>query len=260
MIDDSPVSMTPVALVTGAAKRVGKVVAERLSAAGYRVVLHSNHSREEAEAVADRLRASGSEAAVVTADLSDEDQTRQMAADAWQQFGRIDALVNCAAIWKPKPLEEVRAADVLEHFTINTLGTFLCCQEIGLRMVEQESGGAIVTVGDWAIARPYIDYAAYFPSKGAIPTLTRMLAVELARRNSRVRVNCILPGPVLLPPGISAEAKRKVIDLTLVKREGSPEYVAHAVLFLLENDFVTGVTLPVDGGRSIFSGHFEHGS
>jgi len=109
----------------------------------------------------------------------------------------------------------------------------------------------MVTLGDWAVERPYLGYAAYFPSKGAIPAMTRSLAVELARRNPAIRVNCILPGPVMLPPDLSSEERREAIAGTLVRREGRPEHVAHAVLFLVENDFVTGVCLPVDGGRTI---------
>jgi pteridine reductase len=169
------------------------------------------------------------------------------------QFGRIDALVHCAAIWPRKKLEAVTAADVRANFEANTLSTFLCCQQAGLAMVNQPSGGSIVTFGDWATIRPYMDYAAYFVSKGAIPALTRSLAVELATRNPNIRVNCVLPGPVMLPPELSADERARVIDATLVKREGRPENVAQAVLHFLENDFLTGVCLPVDGGRSIYA-------
>jgi pteridine reductase len=118
-------------------------------------------------------------------------------------------------------------------------------------MCRQPEGGAIVTVADWALARPYRNYAAYFASKGAIPTLTRTLAVELAARNPRVRVNCVMPGPVMLPDDLPEAERRAAIAGTLVGREGSPENVAHAVVFLVENDFVTGVCLPVDGGRTL---------
>jgi len=111
-----------------------------------------------------------------------------------------------------------------------------------------------VTIGDWATARPYPNYPAYFVSKGAIPTITRMLAVELSRRNPAVRVNCILPGPVMLPEDLSQAEVKGAIAGTLLKRAGSPENIAHAVLFLVENDFVTGVCLPVDGGRTIAGG------
>ena len=95
-------------------------------------------------------------------------------------FGRLDALVTAAAVWESRPLAEVTAADVRRQFAVNTLGTFLCCREAGRIMVAQPEGGAIVTIGDWACRRPYRQYAAYFISKGTIPTMTRMLAVELA--------------------------------------------------------------------------------
>ena len=121
-------------------------------------------------------------------------------------------------------------------------------------MVKQPEGGSIITFGDWAIERPYMNYAAYFPSKGAIPALTRCLAVELGTRNPRVRVNCIMPGPVMLPPDLPAAEREQAINATLVKREGRPENVVQAVLHFIDNDFVTGVCLPVDGGRTVYAG------
>ena len=120
-------------------------------------------------------------------------------------------------------------------------------------MVRQPEGGCIVNFGDWASARPYLNYAPYFVSKGAIPALTRCLAVELGTRNPRVRVNCVLPGPVLFPPDMPEAEREEAIRSTLVRREGQPENVAAAVLFFVENDFVTGVCLPVDGGRTIYA-------
>jgi pteridine reductase len=131
------------------------------------------------------------------------------------------------------------------------LATFLCCQLAGAVMVEQPEGGAIVTIGDWATVRPYRNYAAYFAGKGAIPTISRTFAVELAQRNPAVRVNCILPGPVMPPDNLSEHEVKGAVAGTLLKRLGSAENVAHAVLFLVENDYVTGVCLPVDGGRTI---------
>jgi pteridine reductase len=171
-----------------------------------------------------------------------------------KRFGRIDVLVNAAAIWKRKPLEQVTAADVREHFDTNALGTFLCCQQAGLAMVGQPEGGSIVNLGDWATIRPYTGYAAYFPSKGAVEALTRSLAVELGTRNPNVRVNCILPGPVMLPPDLPAGERQAAIRATLVQREGRPENVAQTVLLLIDNDFITGECLRVDGGRAIFAG------
>ena len=154
---------------------------------------------------------------------------------------------------KRKALEDVTAADVRLHFDTNALGTFLCCQHVGLAMVGQPDGGVIVNVGDWAEVRPYTGYAAYFPSKGAVSATTRSLAVELGTRNPNVRVNAILPGPVMLPPDLPEAERREAINATLVKREGSPANVAQAVLAFLDNDFITGVCLPVDGGRTVYA-------
>ena len=246
-------SRTKVALVTGSGKRrVGWHVASALAAQGYALAIHYRSSAQEAAEAVDHFRRQGVEAVGLQADLTDENAVRSLV-DQVAQFGRLDVLVNCAAAWRSKRLEEVTAADVRHYFEVNTLGTFVCSQQAGLAMVQQPEGGCIVTLGDWAVARPYVNYAAYFPSKGAIPTLTRTLAVELGRRNPAVRVNCILPGPVLLPPDLPQAERRQAIDATLVKREGRPENIAQAVLFFLDNDFVTGVCLPVDGGRTVFA-------
>ena len=245
---------TKVALVTGSGKRrVGFHVAEALAARGYALAVHYRNSAAEAAETVEAFRARGIDAVALQADLTDEPSVQTLLKKTLDHFGRLDVLVNCAAAWTSKKLEDVTAADVRHYFEINTLGTFLCSQLAGLAMVRQPEGGCIVTVGDWAVVRPYVNYAAYFPSKGAIPTLTRTLAVELGSRNPNVRVNCILPGPVLLPPDLPEAERRQAIDATLVKREGRPENIAQAVLFLVDNDFVTGVCLPVDGGRSIYA-------
>jgi pteridine reductase len=248
-----PIDERPVALVTGAGRRVGAVIVRHLAVAGYRLIIHANRSIDAAQTLADELSANGAPSIALGADLCDDKSLERMIEQGHAHFGRIDGLVNSAAVWIRQPLEEVTPADVRRHFETNTLGTFLCCQHVGRLMVEQQSGGAIVNFGDWAITRPYLNYAAYFASKGSIPTLTRTFAVELAARNPRVRVNAILPGPVMLPPDLPAEDRRHAIESTLVKREGTPAHVADAVLFLLRNDFVTGVCLPVDGGRSVYA-------
>jgi pteridine reductase len=247
-------SPVKVALVTGSGKRrVGWHVAAALAERGYALVVHYRSSAAEAQETVASFRARGAEVIALQADLTDEAAVRGLIEQALAHFGRLDVLVNCAAAWRSQRLEEVTAADVRHYFETNTLSTFLCAQQAGLAMVRQSGGGCIVNLGDWAVVRPYVNYAAYFPSKGAIPTLTRCLAVELGTRNPAVRVNCVLPGPVLLPPDLPEAERRQAINATLVKREGRPEHIAQAVLFFLDNDFVTGVCLPVDGGRSVFA-------
>ena len=241
-----------VALVTGSGKRrVGNAVARALAERGFRIAVHYHHSADAALETVRQLQARGTDAAAFAADVADEQAVARLFEQVMDRFGRLDALVTAAAVWEPQPLEEVTAADVRRQFDINTLGTFLCCRQAGRIMVAQPEGGAIVTIGDWACERPGMHYAAYFISKGSLPTMTRMLAVELARRNPRVRVNCILPGPVMVPEDATQPEVAGAVAATLLKRPGSPQHVAQAAVFLIENDYVTGVCLPVDGGRTI---------
>ena len=241
-----------VALITGSGKRrVGNAVAAALATRGYAIALHYNASAEEARQTVAQLTEQGVRAAAFQADVADEAQVDRLFDETLSHFGRLDVMVTAAAVWQRTPLEQLTAADVRRQFDVNTLGTLLCCRKAGLIMAGQPEGGVIVTIGDWATRRPYPNYAAYFASKGSIPTLTRCLAVELARRNPNVRVNCILPGPVMLPDDLSQAEVKGAVAGTLLKRAGRPENVAHAVVFLVENDYVTGVCLPVDGGRSI---------
>lgn len=243
------------ALVTGSGRRrVGNCIARMLAACGYDVAVHYHRSPDSAHATVAEIEAAGGRAAALPADVGDEADVRRLVRRTVERFGRLDALVTAAAIWERKPLEKVTADDVRRHFEVNALGTFLCCREAGLWMADRPEGGAIVTVGDWAVERPYLDYAAYFAAKGAIPAISRSMAIELAERNPAVRVNCVLPGPVMLPPDLPDDERQEAIAGTLVKHEGRPEDVAHAVLFLLESPFITGVCLPVDGGRTIASG------
>ncbi|EMI22032.1 short-chain dehydrogenase/reductase SDR [Rhodopirellula maiorica SM1] len=242
-------------MVTGSgAPRVGRAIAMALAQQGCRIALHANNSTDEAaQAAAEITQRFGSEAIVTCGALQNDGVADRIVDQTHSQFGRIDVLVNSAAIWQPTRLENVTPDDVRRYFEINALGSFLCARAAGLKMVSQPNGGSIVNIGDWATVRPYLDHAAYFPSKGSIEVMTRSLAVELAHRNPQVRVNCIQPGPVLLSDEVSQSQQQTIAASTLVGRVGSPENIAHAVQFLCENDFVTGVCLPVDGGRSIFA-------
>jgi len=241
-----------IALITGGGRRrVGNVVARALAQHGYYIALHYRSSAREAQETVEELKRLGVRAAAFASDVADESQVDRMFDDVEKMFGRLDVLVTAAAVWEQKSLEDVTADDVRRHFDVNTLGTFLCCRRAGLLMAGQPEGGSIVTIGDWAVARPYANYAAYWAGKGAIPALTRAMAGELARRNPAVRVNCIEPGPVMRPDNLSDHEVKGIVAGTLLKRLGRPENVAQAVLFFVENDYVTGVCLPVDGGRTL---------
>jgi pteridine reductase len=246
--------MARTALVTGSGKkRVGWHVADALARRGFAIAVHCRTSLAETETTVEHLRSLNVRAEPFQADLRDEAAIQRMVESVIVNLGRIDVLVNCASTWKRKSLEGVTAADVRDHFDTNLLGTFLCCQHAGLMMVKQPEGGLIVNVGDWADVRPYRDFSAYFASKAGIPGLTRCFAVELGTRNPNVRVNAVLPGPVMMPADLPEAERLASIAGTLVKREGRPEHVAQAVLSFLDNDFITGACLTVDGGRSVYA-------
>ncbi|MCO6042741.1 SDR family oxidoreductase [Aeoliella sp. ICT_H6.2] len=262
-MSEEPEIPTPpgrVALITGSgSKRVGYHIAKHLARRGWRIAIHFRTSGESATENVEELRQSGTEAERFQADLTREDEVAKLIEQVHGRFGSLDAAVNAAAIWKTVPLEELSADDLLRSFRVNTLGTFLVCRYAGLKMVEQRTGGAVVTFGDALIEHPYLDHAAYFVSKGAIPTLTRSLAVEFAARNPAVRVNSIAPGPILTPPGMSDEEQEVRRESTLVKQADSPDAVAQAVEFLLENRMLTGCTLSLDGGRNVGQEHRARG-
>src|ERR1051326_1514707 len=225
-----------VALVTGSAKRrIGWHIARALGERGYRLAVHYHRSIADAQTAIAEFAAQGIEAHGFQANLGDETGVATLVQQVLTHFGRIDVLVNSASAWGRKKLEDVSIADARMFLEVNTLAPFVCAQRIGLAMVKQPDGGCIVNIGDWAIARPYADYSAYLVAKGAIPTMTRVLAVELGARNPRIRVNCIAPGPVMFPANISDAERQQSLEATLLKHEGRPENVVQAVLFLVDN-------------------------
>ncbi|MEO1496469.1 MAG: SDR family oxidoreductase [Planctomycetota bacterium] len=255
----------PVVLITGGARRVGRATAIELARRGFRLVIHANSSIDAARALTDDLRAGThadpTDATALAMDLSDDGAAGRLVEDAIGWRGRLDAVVSSAAIWPSKPLEEETAADARKCFDVNALAPFLLAQQAGLRMAEQPGGGVIITLADIATrfdGQPYPDHAAYHLSKACLPGMTRALAVDLAKRNPRVRVNAVAPGPVVCGgvPGEPEESDDRVEHVrsaALVATDdptgcGAAEHVAHAIAMLIENPFITGETVAVDGG------------
>ncbi|GAB5405108.1 MAG: SDR family oxidoreductase [Aureliella sp.] len=252
---------SPVAFITGSvANRVGRHIAAHFQSAGFRIVVHSHsHPAPQKGATSGgsgRVTASvgGQDVLHLSGGIEDEKQVAAWCDAVLNEHGRCDVLVQSAAIWNPKPLEQTEQADFARSMNVNAIGPALGCKIFGLAMAHQSSGGTIINIGDWAVRRPYRDFAAYMASKGAIKTVTESMAVELALRNPRMRVNCILPGPVMIDERVGAERREQIRQECLLKRQGSADDVAHAALFLATSPFVTGVSLPVDGGRSIYAG------
>ncbi len=249
-----PKPTRPVALITGSGRqRLGSHIARGLADDGFQIAIHYHRSQQEAEHFAAELNAAGAIAHTFSADLRSSDQVRSLVQSVVQHFGRLDVLVNTASVWKAIPLEDVSEQDLQDQFDVDLKGTFFCCQAAGLQMVKHTTGGAIVNFGDWALERPYPEHAAYFAIKSAIPGLSRSMARELATRNPKVRVNCILPGPVLLPPTTDDAERQELLQSTLVRQVNRPDSIVNAVRYLIGDDFITGVCLPVDGGRTIFA-------
>ncbi len=236
-----------IALVTGGAKRVGKAIVQALAARGCHLVVHYHRSQAQAQETVRDLRAAGHRALAVQADITKEDQVEAMIEAATAHFGRIDILVNNAALFYRTPVETLTVEDWERVMDVNLTGTFLCAHKIGLRMREW-GWGHIINLADVAGERPWADYIPYSVSKACVLTFTQGLAMELT---PQVMVNAVIPGPVLFQEDTPDKVRQREIDKTLVKRAGSPQDVAQVVVFVAESDYSTGASFHVDGGRSL---------
>lgn len=235
-----------VALVTGGAHRLGRAIALALGSAGARVIVHYHRSRSQAEETLAELRAGGTLAESVAGDLSDVVQVGRVVDEATSRWGRLDLLVNNAGIWGATPLGTVTPERWAELFDTNTRSAFFAAQHAAQAL--RASRGAIVSIADVGALKPWRNHTPYLMSKGAIVTMTEALAKDLA---PDVRVNAVAPGPVLLPDDWSAAQQERTIRTVPLRRLGTPEDVAEAVLYLARADYVTGVVLPVDGGQRL---------
>lgn len=240
---------SPVALVTGAARRIGAVIARRLHAAGYDLALHCRRSRDELDALAHELeRARPGSVLVLQADLGELDRLPALVEATVRRFGRLDALVNNASSFFPTPIGSATPAQWDDLFASNARAPFFLAQAAAphLRAVR----GAIVNLTDIYAERPLRQHTVYCMAKAALLMLTRSLAVELA---PDVRVNAVAPGAILWPEDDgNTEAQKAMLARTPLARTGTPEEVAEAVRWLLRDaSYSTGQVLYLDGGRTL---------
>ena len=234
-------------LITGAARRLGKAIALALAGRGAQVVIHYNRSKKEAEKVVEEIEKKGGAARLACGDISKAKACEKIVRDAVKAFGRLDVLVNNAAVFFKTPLFQVTEKEWNEILDANLKGSFFCAQAAAKEM--RKNGGKIINIADWSAVRPYEDYLPYCASKAGVIALTKGLARSLA---PKVTVNAIAPGPILLPDDFDEAEKEAIIRQTPLKRIGAPDDVVNAVLFLLEGtDFMTGTTIMIDGGRLI---------
>lgn len=248
---------SPVALITGGAKRLGAATARQLHQAGYRLVLHYRHSAEAAEALAAELNTERPGSVVVlSADLNQHAQVLQLATAAVDCFGRLDVLVNNASSFYPTPMGKVTEADWLDLFASNAKAPFFLSQ--ALLPALQQHKGCIINMVDIHADKPLAEHPVYCMAKAALVMMTRALARELA---PTIRVNAVAPGAILWPETGSSEQpalhmlteqdKTGILAQIPLGALGQPEDIARTVLFLASAPYITGQIVAVDGGRSL---------
>ena len=231
-----------VALVTGGAKRIGRAIARRLAADGADIVINYASSHSEAEQLASELRASGRRAITFRADVSRSAEVRSMFEAVAKEFGRLDILVNNAAVFFPAEFESITEEQWDRIMGINLKGSFLCAQA-AVPLLRKSGRGRIVNLSSLGAFLSWPSYTHYCTSKAGVVMLTRCMARALA---PGIRVNSVAPGVIEFPEHPAPES---MIRQTPLGRTGTAEDIANAVAYLLSADFVTGQTIVVDGGR-----------
>ncbi|MBI3318591.1 MAG: SDR family oxidoreductase [Candidatus Omnitrophica bacterium] len=235
-----------VALVTGGAKRIGREIALSLASRGVHVAITYRTSRREALRTVREIEEKGVRGICLRVDQRVGPQVHRAVSHVHALFRRLDILVNNASSFYPTPLEGTTEAQWEDLLSTNLGGPWRFSKAAAPFMKRQGSG-KILNIADSSAFSPWADYLPYCAAKGGLITLTRGLAKALA---PKIQVNAVAPGPILFPPGIRPAERARAIEKTLLKRMGSPQDVAAAVLFFLEgSDFVTGAVLPVEGGR-----------
>jgi pteridine reductase len=234
------------ALVTGAAKRVGKSIALALASQGMRLGVHYNSSRTDAEAALEDFRAAGGDGVLLAADLRDRDAARSLVDSAVDALGGLDLLVCSAASFERVPLEDVDDAAWDRTLGLN-LGSQFALAQRALPAL-RKSHGSIVFITCSSATTPFRNHVPYVVAKGALKQLMRTLALEVA---PEVRVNAVAPGTVLPPEELDPAVVRRLAQSVPLRRTGSAEDIADAVVFLARSPFITGHEIAVDGGRGV---------
>lgn len=235
----------PLAIVTGAAHRIGLAIALELARQGYAIGLHYHRSSEKAAAAEEQVRALGVPVYPLPADLSEPVQVENLFLRIASLGHPLKVLVNSAAVMPRGDLREMPVEEWDSTLDLNLRAPWLCAKFAARLM---EAGGCIVNISDTGANKLWTTYPAYTVSKSALETLTRMLAKALA---PSVRVNAVAPGLILPSADVPGEVWQRLVERLPLKTPGSPEDVARAVLFFVQNPYVTGQILAVDGGYGL---------
>ncbi len=238
-----------VALVTGSARRVGKVIALELARQGMHIIVTHGHSPEAAADTIAEIKALGVKAIAVQADLTSEADIDRLFTTIRLTFDRLDMVVNSASAWENHDLLTMSSAEWDIVMSVNLKAPFLISQRAIRMMLEQGSGGALINITDTSAATPYRNKPDHSISKAALITLTEVLARDFAKQG--IQVNAIMPGPIMIPSGGDPERWEQIGKALPLGRTGDAQNVADAIVMLAQNEFIHGVVLKVDGGETL---------
>ncbi len=237
-----------VILITGSADRLGKATAYFLAQKGAKVVIHYHTNKSKARKTADEIEKIGHKPLVIEGDLTIEKNWIKIKKKILDRYGKIDVLVNNAAIFYPTPFFEVSGKQWDDFMQSNLKSVFWGCKIFGETMMSRKSG-KIINIADISTERVWAGYIPYCVSKAGVIALTKGLAKVLA---PHITVNAIAPGAILEPENFDKKLAERLVKKTPLKRFGTPQDVANAIAFLIENgDYITGTVIKIDGGQSI---------
>lgn len=243
-------TQSPVVLITGGARRIGAAIGKKLHQEGYRLVVHYRHSRGDAQALADQLNQERADSVkLVSADLNQHSDIEPLAEQACQAFGRLDVLINNASSFYPTPVGEGTEQQWDDLFASNAKAPFFLSQALTSELSSNQ--GCIINIADIHASKPLGQHTIYCMAKAANIMLTQSLAKELA---PEVRVNGVAPGAILWPEQeaeLSDNGKDSILRQVPLARPGNPQNIADTVAYLLDNDYITGQIIAIDGGRSL---------
>jgi NAD(P)-dependent dehydrogenase (short-subunit alcohol dehydrogenase family) len=236
--------MNKAALITGGGKRLGKAISLFLAESGYDIAVHYNHSDREAKETAELIREKGRRAEIFQSNLSDIKQVRSLIPDVLEVFPNCSILVNSASIFENFGFSDVTEEIFDRDFNTNFKAPFFLSQDFS----KGEHSELIINMLDMRINKIETQYFSYNLTKKALRDFTLMAAKELG---PKIRVNGICPGPILPPPDKDIKYLEKIAENTPLKKPGNPDYIISAVEYILNNPFVTGQCLFVDGGQHL---------